>query len=73
MNSRDESCSGTRQNETGVAGKQAMEAYEAALHADLHLADCHYKLAPSCEELKKPKEAIRHTAQYRRPVGTKSQ
>ncbi len=30
------------------------------------LADCHYNLALLCEDLGKPKEALRHLAQYRR-------
>jgi hypothetical protein len=50
-----------------------MAAYEAALRGDSALADCHYNLALLCEELKKPQEAIRHMAQYRRLVGSKSQ
>ena len=33
------------------------------------LADCHYNLALLYEELKRPKDAIRHMAQYRRLVG----
>ncbi len=53
-------------------GADAMQAYEAALRGDPRLADCHYNLALLCEKLKKPKEAIRHMAQYRRLVGTKS-
>jgi tetratricopeptide (TPR) repeat protein len=52
---------------------EAMEAYEAALRGNPGLADCHYNLALLCEELKKPKEAIRHMAQYRRLIGPKSQ
>ena len=51
---------------------EAMEAYEAALRGNPGLADCHYNLALLCEELEKPKEAIRHMAQYRRLMGTKS-
>ncbi len=49
--------------------KEAMEAYEAALRGNPGLADCHYNLALLCEELKKPKDAIRHMAQYRRLIG----
>jgi len=49
---------------------EAMQAYEAALQGNPGLADCHYNLALICEELKKPKEAIRHMAQYRRLIGT---
>jgi tetratricopeptide (TPR) repeat protein len=45
---------------------EAMDAYEAALRGNPRLADCHYNLALLCEELNKPKEAIRHMAQYRR-------
>jgi tetratricopeptide (TPR) repeat protein len=47
-------------------GNEAREAYEAALRADPDLADCHYNLALLCESLKKPQDAIRHMAQYRR-------
>jgi tetratricopeptide (TPR) repeat protein len=54
-------------------GGEAMETYQAALRGDPGLADCHYNLALLCEKLKKPKEAIRHMAQYRRLVGTKSE
>ena len=38
---------------------------------DSQLADCHYNLALICEELGKPKDAIRHMAQYRRLVKRK--
>ena len=50
----------------------AVEAYRAALDGDPALADCHYNLALVYESLKKPKEAIRHMAQYRRLVRGKS-
>ncbi|MGH9904377.1 MAG: hypothetical protein ACRD8U_02205 [Pyrinomonadaceae bacterium] len=45
----------------------------AARHGDTQFADCHYNLALLCEELKKPKDAIRHMAQYRRLIGNKSE
>jgi hypothetical protein len=48
-----------------------LQAYQAALRGDPGLADCHYNLALLCERLARPKEAIRHMAQYRRLVGTK--
>ncbi len=48
---------------------EALEAYEAALRGDARLADCHYNVALLCEELGRPKDAIRHMAQYRRLVG----
>ncbi len=51
---------------------EAMEAYEAALRGDPDLADCHYNLALLCKELAKPREAIRHMAEYRRLVGRKA-
>jgi tetratricopeptide (TPR) repeat protein len=51
---------------------EAMGAYEAALRGNPRLADCHYNLALLCEELQKPKEAIRHMAQYRRLTSTRS-
>ena len=39
---------------------EAMETFEAALRGNPGLSDCHYNLALLCEELKKPKDAIRH-------------
>jgi tetratricopeptide (TPR) repeat protein len=51
---------------------EALEAYKAALQEDPRLADCCYNLALLCEELKKPREAIRYMAQYRRLLGGKS-
>ena len=51
---------------------EAMEAYKAALQEDPRLADCCYNLALLCEELKKPRDAIRYMAQYRRLLGGKS-
>jgi hypothetical protein len=33
------------------------------------LADCHYNLARAYESLGKPRQAIRHLAQYRRLTG----
>ena len=45
---------------------EAMQAYEAALRADPRFADCHYNLALLCRGLGKPREAIRHMAEYRR-------
>jgi tetratricopeptide (TPR) repeat protein len=50
----------------------AMTAYEAALRGDPGLADCHYNLALLCEVLQKPQDAIRHMAQYRRLIGTRT-
>jgi tetratricopeptide (TPR) repeat protein len=50
----------------------AIQAYEAALRIDPALADCHYNLALLYEDVKKPKNAIRHMAQYRRLIGTNS-
>lgn len=44
----------------------AVEAYSAALEVDSAFADAHYNLALLYESVKKPKEAIRHMAQYRR-------
>ncbi len=51
---------------------EAMAAYEQALRADPRLADAHYNLARLHQELDQPKEALRHLAQYRRLVGTKT-
>jgi len=45
---------------------EALEAYERALHRNPRLADCHYNLALLCEEMGKPRQAIRHMAQYRK-------
>lgn len=50
---------------------EAMDAYQAALRGDPGLADCHYNLALLCEQSRKPREAIRHMAQYRRLVEAK--
>jgi tetratricopeptide (TPR) repeat protein len=44
----------------------AVGVYERALSADPTLADCHYNLALLYEALAKPRDAIRHMAQYRR-------
>jgi tetratricopeptide (TPR) repeat protein len=41
-------------------------AYERALGVDPRFADCHYNIALLYEALGKPREAIRHMAQYRR-------
>jgi tetratricopeptide (TPR) repeat protein len=51
---------------------EALEVYQAALQQDPRMADCCYNLALLCEELKKPREAIRYMAQYRRLLGGKS-
>lgn len=48
--------------------QEAMEAYEAALRGDPDLADCRYNLSLLCKELGKPREAIRHMAEYRRLI-----
>jgi tetratricopeptide (TPR) repeat protein len=50
---------------------EALATYQAALRGNPGLADCHFNLALLYEELKRPKEAIRHMAQYRKLVGTK--
>ena len=50
----------------------AIAAYESALRIDPSLADCHYNLALLYEDVKNPKNALRHMAQYRRLTGTKS-
>jgi tetratricopeptide (TPR) repeat protein len=51
---------------------EALEVYKAALQQDPRMADCCYNLALLCEELRKPREAIRYMAQYRRLLGGKS-
>ena len=50
---------------------EALQCYEAALRGDPRMADCHYNLALLCERLSRPREAIRHMAQYRRLVAEK--
>jgi tetratricopeptide (TPR) repeat protein len=45
---------------------QAERAYRAALSVDPDLADGHYNLALLCRQRGKPREAIRHMAEYRR-------
>jgi tetratricopeptide (TPR) repeat protein len=47
---------------------EALQAYEQALRDNPRMADCHYNMALLCETLKKPKQAIRHMAQYRKLV-----
>jgi tetratricopeptide (TPR) repeat protein len=44
----------------------ALAIYERALGADPSFADCHYNIALVYEALGKPRDAIRHMAQYRR-------
>ena len=47
---------------------EALQAYEEALHNNPCMADCHYNAALLCEALEKPRQAIRHMAQYRKLV-----
>jgi len=51
---------------------EAIAAYERALRGNPTLADCHYNLALLCERHRKPRDAIRHMAQYRRLTATRS-
>lgn len=44
----------------------AIEVYEAALRVDPKLADAHYNVSLIYEAIGKPREAIRHMAQYRK-------
>jgi tetratricopeptide (TPR) repeat protein len=44
----------------------AIEAYSAALREDPSLADAHYNLALLYRQVGRPREAIRHLAQYRK-------
>ena len=44
----------------------ALAAYERSLSVDPMFADCHYNVALLYEALAKPREAIRHMAEYRR-------
>jgi len=48
----------------------AAEAYEAALREDPSLEDAHYNLALLYRRLGRPREAIRHLAQYRKLKGS---
>ena len=48
---------------------EAVQSYRAALESDPGMADAHYNLALICEQTGKPRDAIRHMAQYRRLVG----
>jgi tetratricopeptide (TPR) repeat protein len=48
--------------------EEAAETYQDALRADPRMADCYYNLARVYEALGRPKDAIRHLAQYRRLV-----
>jgi tetratricopeptide (TPR) repeat protein len=47
---------------------EALQAYEQALRISPRMADCHYNMALLCEALKRPKQALRHMAQYRKLV-----
>jgi tetratricopeptide (TPR) repeat protein len=49
----------------------AVAAYRAALQEDARFADCHYNLALLYESLQRPREALRHMAQYRRLAAKK--
>jgi len=48
---------------------EALQSYRAALESDPGMADAHYNLALVCERIGKPRDAIRHMAQYRRLLG----
>jgi tetratricopeptide (TPR) repeat protein len=50
---------------------EAMDMYRAALRGDPRMADCHYNLALLFEAAGRPRDAIRHMAQYRRLAGRK--
>jgi tetratricopeptide (TPR) repeat protein len=52
-------------------GSEALDAYKAALAADPKLADGHYNLALLYERMRRPKDALRHMAQYRRLAGAR--
>jgi tetratricopeptide (TPR) repeat protein len=45
---------------------EALESYKAALRADPSLIDAHYNAALLYEKLGRPRDALRHMAQYRR-------
>ena len=47
---------------------EALHAYEQALRKNPHMADCHYNMALLYEALKRPRQAIRHMAHYRKLV-----
>jgi len=48
---------------------EAAQSYERALRDDAGLADCHYNLARLHQALGRPREALRHLAQYRKLSG----
>lgn len=48
--------------------QEALHAYEQALRISPRMADCHYNMALLYETLKRPRQALRHMAQYRRLV-----
>jgi predicted Zn-dependent protease len=48
---------------------EARDAYEMALQGDPGFADCHYNLSLVYEALERPRDALRHMAQYRRLTG----
>ncbi|HEX7971774.1 MAG TPA: tetratricopeptide repeat protein [Thiobacillus sp.] len=48
---------------------EAAQSYERALSDDDGLADCHYNLARLYQTQGRPREALRHLAQYRRLSG----
>jgi tetratricopeptide (TPR) repeat protein len=48
---------------------EALKSYDAALRHDAALADCHYNLSLLYSKLSKPRDALRHMAQYRRLTG----
>jgi tetratricopeptide (TPR) repeat protein len=48
---------------------EAVAAYQKALRLDPGLADGHYNLALLFRELGRPRDAIRHMAQYRKLTG----
>ena len=46
--------------------KDAVKAYEGAVRVDPDFADAHYNLGLLYEKFGKPREALRHMAQYKR-------
>lgn len=46
--------------------EEALEAYRAALKEDARFADCHYNIALLYDAMRRPRDAIRHMAQYRK-------
>ena len=52
--------------ERASSGRAKCRGCNQPIARDQGLADCHYNLSLLYQKLKKPREALRHMAQYRR-------